>query len=77
MSNNNSYYLNKGNASRKQAEQQLQQNMDELTRFNKAMVSRESRMIELKKEVNDLCESLGEPPRYRLDFENEENNNNA
>lgn len=59
-----------------EAEQLLQQNMDELTRFNNAMVSRESRMIELKKEVNELCERLREQKRYPLDFENEENNNN-
>lgn len=62
---------------RKEAEQQLQQNMDELTRFNQAMVSRETRMIELKKEVNALCQQLGEPPRYPLDFEQEETTNNA
>lgn len=54
---------------RKEAEQKLQQNMDELTRFNRAMVSRESRMIELKKEVNALCLQLGKKPRYPLDFE--------
>jgi two-component system CheB/CheR fusion protein len=53
----------------KQAEQQLKEKMDELTRFNQAMVSRESRMIELKKEVNELCNRLGEPARYPLDFE--------
>jgi len=57
---------------RKEAEQQLRENMDELTRFNNAMVSRESRMIELKKEVNTLCERLGESPRYPLDFGKEE-----
>ena len=56
---------------RKEAEQLLQQNMDELTRFNQAMVSRESRMIELKKEVNELAKRLNEPPLYPLDFENE------
>jgi two-component system CheB/CheR fusion protein len=58
-------------SARKEAEQLLQQNMDELTRFNNAMVSRESRMIELKKEVNELCERLGEQSRYPLDFEEE------
>lgn len=57
---------------RKQAEQQLQENLNELSRFNSTMVSRESRMIELKKEVNELCRLLGEPPHYPLDFENEE-----
>jgi two-component system CheB/CheR fusion protein len=60
---------------RKEAEKQLQANMDELTRFNNAMVSRESRMIELKKEVNELCGRLGEAPRYPLDLEKEKNNN--
>jgi Methylase of chemotaxis methyl-accepting proteins len=56
---------------RKEAEQLLQENMNELTRFNQAMVSRESRMIELKKEINSLCQKLGEAPRYPLDFESE------
>jgi hypothetical protein len=36
------------------------------------MVSRESRMIDLKKEVNELAQRLNEPPRYPLDFESEE-----
>lgn len=58
----------------KEAEQQLQENMDELSRFNQVMVARESRMIELKKEVNELCEKLGETPRYPLAFEKEESN---
>jgi hypothetical protein len=57
---------------RKDAEQHLQENMDELTRFNSAMVSRETKMIELKKEINQLCTRLGEPPRYTTNFEEEE-----
>ena len=57
---------------RKQAEEQLRDNVNELTRFNLAMVSRESRMIDLKKEVNDLMQRLNEPPRYPLDFESHE-----
>lgn len=56
---------------RKEAEQLLQENMDEITRFNNVMVSRESKMIELKKEVNELCRRLGEPLRYPLEFEKE------
>jgi two-component system, chemotaxis family, CheB/CheR fusion protein len=62
---------------RKKAEQELQENIDELKRFNQAMVSRESRMIELKKEVNDVTKRLGEQPRYPLDFEKEEKTNHA
>jgi len=42
-----------------------------LTRFNNASVGRELRMIELKKEVNQLCGRLGDAPRYSLDFEKE------
>jgi two-component system, chemotaxis family, CheB/CheR fusion protein len=37
---------------------------DELSRFNQAMVGRELRVIELKKEVTALCALLGQPPRY-------------
>lgn len=54
------------------AAQELMENMGELTRFNNAMVHRESRMIELKKEVNELCSRLNEPGRYPLDFENQQ-----
>jgi two-component system CheB/CheR fusion protein len=47
----------------------LRRHVEELTRFNEASVGRETRMIELKKEVNALAERLGEGPRYSLDFE--------
>lgn len=36
----------------------------ELERFNAAMVDRELRMIELKREINALCSAAGQPPRY-------------
>ncbi len=62
---------------RKETEEHLRQNLEELARFNKAMVSRESRMIELKKEINELCQRLGEPARYPLEFEKEEKDNNV
>jgi phosphoglycerate-specific signal transduction histidine kinase len=45
---------------------------EELTCFNSVMIGRELRMIELKKEVNELCERLSRPPCYSLDFEKEE-----
>ncbi len=44
---------------------------EDLARFNRAAVNREMRMIELKKEINDLCAKLGLQPRYELDFEKE------
>ena len=33
---------------------------------------RETRMIELKKEINELCRRQGEPARYPLEFEQDE-----
>jgi PAS domain S-box-containing protein len=36
----------------------------ELNAFNNAMVGRELRMIELKKEIDALCVQFGQPPRY-------------
>jgi PAS domain S-box-containing protein len=45
---------------------------EELGRFNRAMVDRELRLIELKKQVNELCARLGEPKRYELGFEEDD-----
>jgi PAS domain S-box-containing protein len=60
---------------RKQAEIEIQRHVEglnamneELTRFNRAAVDRELRMIELKKQINELCGLLGQQPRYPLDF---------
>jgi PAS domain S-box-containing protein len=41
---------------------------DELERFNRSMVDRELRMIELKQEINVLLQQAGQPPRYRVEF---------
>ncbi|MEW6667379.1 MAG: PAS domain S-box protein [Thermodesulfobacteriota bacterium] len=54
------------------AEESLRASNDELTRFNRAMVGRELHMVELKKEVNELCRQAGLPLRYRVDFGGEE-----
>jgi two-component system CheB/CheR fusion protein len=58
-------------STRKIAEEKLKETIEELTRFNKAMISRETRMIELKKEVNELKRRLGEPEIYRFSIEND------
>lgn len=57
---------------RRRSEESLRSHIDELTRFNTAAVGRENRMIQLKREINSLCERLGEPLRYQLpdDVEN-------
>jgi PAS domain S-box-containing protein len=57
---------------RRRAEE-LRLRNEELTRFNRATVDRELRMIELKKLTNDLCRQLGQPPRYPLTFDAESN----
>ena len=54
---------------RQQAREALRVHLEELQRFNQAAVGRETRMIELKKEINELAKRLGESPRYSLDFE--------
>jgi two-component system CheB/CheR fusion protein len=53
---------------RKLAEDALHASYEELERFNRATVGRELRMVDLKKEVNELCGRVGEPARYKLDF---------
>jgi len=47
----------------------LRENAEDLARFNRAAVGREVRMIDLKKEINELCATAGQPPRYALEFE--------
>jgi hypothetical protein len=56
---------------RKQGEEEIQKQIKELKQtnneldyFNKLMVDRELRMIELKKEINELCTQMGRPLRY-------------
>lgn len=40
----------------------------ELGRFNRVAVGRELKMIELKREINELCRQLGKEPAYNLSF---------
>lgn len=51
----------------KRTQDALRAQMEELTRFNSAAVGRETRMIDLKREINALKERLGEIPRYKTD----------
>ncbi|MCX6664149.1 MAG: PAS domain S-box protein, partial [Euryarchaeota archaeon] len=49
---------------RKKAEKELKEKIDELERFKKLTVGREHKMIELKKEINELCKQMNQKPRY-------------
>ena len=49
---------------RKRAEAQLAEQLDELRRWHKATLGRETRILDLKREVNELLAQVGKPPRY-------------
>jgi hypothetical protein len=49
---------------RKQAETQLREQLDELRRWQAVMLGRETRVLELKNEVNQLLAASGQPGRY-------------
>ncbi|MEX0323090.1 MAG: transporter substrate-binding domain-containing protein [Puniceicoccaceae bacterium] len=49
---------------RKQAEVELASQLAELRRWHDVVMGRESRVMEIKKEVNELLARLGESPRY-------------
>ncbi len=51
---------------RKELEQALTRERDELTRLNKLMLDREGRLLELKQEVNELFLASGRPAKYRV-----------
>lgn len=50
----------------KTAEEELRQSIIQMERFNRLAIGREKRMAELKQEINQLAERLGEIPRYRV-----------
>ncbi len=49
---------------RKKAEDDLQRQLKELQRWHAVTVDREDRMMELKREVNDLLKEAGRPVKY-------------
>ncbi len=51
---------------RKRGEEKLHENIAELERFSKLAVGREDRMIELKKEINEMLHGLGQPEKYKI-----------
>jgi PAS domain S-box-containing protein len=53
----------------KLAEAEVRKRSAELEAFNKAMLGREKRVMEMKQEVNQLCQALGRPLPYREEEE--------
>ncbi|MCX6246960.1 MAG: PAS domain S-box protein [Bacteroidetes bacterium] len=51
---------------RKKAEEELNKKMDELQRFHNLTIGREHKMIELKKEINQLLEKSGQKVKYKV-----------
>jgi hypothetical protein len=50
---------------------ELQDTINKLENFNEVLVKREMRIIEIKKEVNDLCHELGKAPPYPTIWDDE------
>ena len=51
---------------RDRVEAELQQNLADLERFNRLVVGREEKMIQLKQEINELREQSGLGKRYKI-----------
>lgn len=51
---------------RKRAELEIREKYDELARFRRLAVGREKKMIELKREINELLKSSGLPKKYKI-----------
>ena len=49
---------------RKRAEIKLNEQLDELRRWHEITLGRETRILDLKREVNELLAKIGQPPRY-------------
>lgn len=50
----------------KKAERELKERLDELARFRRLAIGREQKMIELKKEINELLKGTGHAEKYKI-----------
>ncbi len=48
----------------KKAQEDLQNKLGMVEKLNKLMFGREERVLQLKKEINDLLRGMGKPPKY-------------
>lgn len=62
--NNKILYISRDVTKRKQAEEELKKRLDELEIYYRSTKGRESRIVELKHEVNALSEQLGKEKKY-------------
>lgn len=53
-------------AERRKVEKVLEAKLEELEKFNRLAVGRELKMIELKKEINQLLSESGKDAKYRI-----------
>ena len=56
--------VNRDIGERRRADEKLAKQVDELVRWQSAILGREGRVQELKREVNELSRRIGEPPPY-------------
>ena len=59
---------------RKHDEKILRSTVSELERFNRVMLNREKRVLELKREINEMRAAAGQPPAYPSALDSSENN---
>lgn len=52
----------------KRAEEEHRQYVKDIERFNRIAVGRENRILDLQREINELAQASGKPPRYDLSF---------
>jgi PAS domain S-box-containing protein len=50
----------------KKTDRELRQQFDEMSRFRKLAVGRELKMVDIKKEINDLLGQLGKESKYKI-----------
>jgi hypothetical protein len=50
----------------KKTDRELKEKFDELARFRRLAVGRESKMIALKKEINELLDESGKSQKYKI-----------